>query len=274
MPALIWSSRSRAQVFLSNLAFRQLEDLLRASDPAERQQSQGRLISHLNSHGSDRYSPYAAAFLSAPPIYGNADFAQSSSTAALPLVHRSGDGLSPSGYDIKTVCNSEDGDPVSAELGAHHFADDQSSAPSGYAPSRPMFDPGKKPEKELRGTSGATEVVEEVRQTRARRNWVLFTWLATWWIPSCCLSRCGGMKRKDVRMAWREKLLIKCVDLARVVTAAQPSVAQHAHLVHLRGRRIRRFSHGNHHRQYYCQLVIILCSPLQIGRASCRERVS
>ncbi|KXN70385.1 glycosyltransferase family 2 protein, partial [Conidiobolus coronatus NRRL 28638] len=50
--------------------------------------------------------------------------------------------------------------------------------------------------------------VETKPLTFARRNWVRITWFLTWWIPSCCLSRCGKMKRADVRMAWREKVAI------------------------------------------------------------------
>ena len=45
------------------------------------------------------------------------------------------------------------------------------------------------------------------RQTCARRSWVIFTWLLTWWIPSFTLGWCG-MRRKDVQQAWREKVTI------------------------------------------------------------------
>lgn len=211
------SSLARAQVFLSDFAFRQLEDLLRIHEPDERQRSQERAQAALTPQTDDVYSPYSTTLptSSGTQVYGNTNFAKSSSTAALPLVHHSGGGgLSPSGYDRKTFYDSDgEGDPFSAEMGAHHFEDDQSLAPtSGYAPSRPMFDPLGMPEKDLRGVAGAPEVVEEVEQTTTRRNWVIMTWLATWWIPSFLLSWIGGMKRKDVRMAWREKLLIKYAD--------------------------------------------------------------
>ena len=51
----------------------------------------------------------------------------------------------------------------------------------------------------------ATEVIET---TRARRWWLRLTWAFTWWVPSFMLSKMGGMKRADIRMAWREKLAI------------------------------------------------------------------
>ncbi|KAL7750257.1 hypothetical protein RI367_004430 [Sorochytrium milnesiophthora] len=50
--------------------------------------------------------------------------------------------------------------------------------------------------------------VEELEVTPQRRRWIFFTWLLTWWVPTFALKWCGGMKRDDVRMAWREKLAI------------------------------------------------------------------
>ena len=50
--------------------------------------------------------------------------------------------------------------------------------------------------------------VESVPTTRLRRWWMRLTWALTWYIPSSVLSNVGGMKRPDVRMAWREKLTI------------------------------------------------------------------
>jgi chitin synthase len=48
--------------------------------------------------------------------------------------------------------------------------------------------------------------VSEISMTR--RIWVVMVWLLTWPIPSIALSVIGRMKRKDVRMAWREKVAI------------------------------------------------------------------
>ena len=41
-----------------------------------------------------------------------------------------------------------------------------------------------------------------------RRIWVAFVWALTFWIPSFLLRYIGRMKRPDVRMAWREKLVL------------------------------------------------------------------
>jgi chitin synthase len=50
--------------------------------------------------------------------------------------------------------------------------------------------------------------VETQDNTFTRRLWVAFVWALTFWIPSFLLRYIGRMKRPDVRMAWREKLVL------------------------------------------------------------------
>jgi chitin synthase len=54
----------------------------------------------------------------------------------------------------------------------------------------------------------ATNAVEEVPTSRARRIWVWAVMACTFWVPGFCLRKVGRMKRPDVRMAWREKFTI------------------------------------------------------------------
>jgi chitin synthase len=56
--------------------------------------------------------------------------------------------------------------------------------------------------------SGGNAVVTESPITTSRRMWVGFVWAVTFWIPSPLLKWVGRMKRPDVRMAWREKLVL------------------------------------------------------------------
>ncbi|ORX43542.1 hypothetical protein DM01DRAFT_240945, partial [Hesseltinella vesiculosa] len=44
--------------------------------------------------------------------------------------------------------------------------------------------------------------------SRSRLSWVCLTWSMTWWLPSFVLHYVGGMKRSDIRMAWREKVTL------------------------------------------------------------------
>ena len=43
---------------------------------------------------------------------------------------------------------------------------------------------------------------------KSRRLWIAVVWALTFWIPSFTLRYVGRMKRPDVRMAWREKLVL------------------------------------------------------------------
>jgi len=50
--------------------------------------------------------------------------------------------------------------------------------------------------------------IEERPITASRKIWVTVVWLLTFWIPSPFLRYIGRMKRPDVRMAWREKVVL------------------------------------------------------------------
>jgi chitin synthase len=44
--------------------------------------------------------------------------------------------------------------------------------------------------------------------TTSRRAWVALVWILTFWAPSFVLRYLGRMRRPDVRMAWREKVVL------------------------------------------------------------------
>ncbi|KAJ2656310.1 hypothetical protein IWW48_005101 [Coemansia sp. RSA 1200] len=67
---------------------------------------------------------------------------------------------------------------------------------------------------EKRGLAAATaaqnqQPVEEIETTSARRCWARTTRSLTWMVPDWAMS-CCGLRREDMRMAWREKVAI-CV---------------------------------------------------------------
>ncbi|KAI9568500.1 P-loop containing nucleoside triphosphate hydrolase protein [Boletus coccyginus] len=68
-----------------------------------------------------------------------------------------------------------------------------------YAPSRNMFQNADKEglvaKEALAGEIMENETTEVVKETSARRRWVLLCWLLTWWIPSIFLKWFGRMKR-------------------------------------------------------------------------------
>ncbi|KAF1811637.1 chitin synthase [Eremomyces bilateralis CBS 781.70] len=55
---------------------------------------------------------------------------------------------------------------------------------------------------------GQNRVVEARPITAGRRFWVGLVWALTFWIPSPALRYIGRMKRPDVRLAWREKVVL------------------------------------------------------------------
>ena len=67
-----------------------------------------------------------------------------------------------------------------------------------YAPSRNMFQAADKeghiPKETLPGENLEGEMTKVVRETSARRQWVLLCWLLTWWILSPFLKWFGCMK--------------------------------------------------------------------------------
>lgn len=199
------------QVFLSDAAFRYLEDFLRADEPEEQAHIREIMTrSAATTLAEDPYSPYA--FPDTPTLNAyNDDFAKTTSTAALPLVDRKG--ASPYDDDYEYERKEYLGEDDYFSNSARQLVDEeQSLAPSGYTSSRPMFDSRGMPEKqEVMSKDGkeGQETVEVIRMSPARKRWVALTWFFTWWIPSPLLGWFGGMKRRDVRMAWREKLLIK-----------------------------------------------------------------
>ncbi|OJJ47220.1 hypothetical protein ASPZODRAFT_15898 [Penicilliopsis zonata CBS 506.65] len=66
---------------------------------------------------------------------------------------------------------------------------------------------------ELDPEFGDPKHIEKKTIPAGRRVWAGFVWAITFWIPSPFLRYIGRMKRPDVRMAWREKLVLMCLIL-------------------------------------------------------------
>lgn len=59
-----------------------------------------------------------------------------------------------------------------------------------------------------RGNEKSLVEVEEYKDSPSRKRWVFMVYFLTWLIPDFLIRWIGKMPRKDVRMAWREKLAI------------------------------------------------------------------
>lgn len=59
-----------------------------------------------------------------------------------------------------------------------------------------------------KGAAAREEEIDEVAVTGSRKRWLFLVYMLTFFIPDFMIKWVGRMKRKDVRIAWREKLAI------------------------------------------------------------------
>ncbi|KAI0441756.1 chitin synthase [Xylaria telfairii] len=71
-----------------------------------------------------------------------------------------------------------------------------------------------------RGNEKSLVEVEEYRDSPSRKRWVFSVYLLTWFVPDFLIRWAGRMPRKDVRMAWREKLAINFIIWFSCLVAA------------------------------------------------------
>ncbi|KAF7319245.1 Glycosyltransferase family 2 protein [Mycena chlorophos] len=217
------------KVYLSQLAFHKFEDHLRSRDVEEQKRNRIReaeVEGGLDPRGisSDPYAPYATTPVEADPApWGAYTDNYNGSNQALPLVANA----SPfqradfyerddDAYDENKSLRGPDSEfDARSRFTSHVDAESVSNFGSeSYAPSRNMFgttDAKGVPlldKDALAGEIQEGETSEILKESSARRRWVMLCWILTWWVPTPCLSYFGRMKRIDVRQAWREKLAL------------------------------------------------------------------
>ena len=100
------------------------------------------------------------------------------------------------------------GDKKSGYFGSHDV-DSRSDAGASALGQGDMFrNLNTKEQLAERGNEKTMVEVEEVQTTSSRKRWLFVVYLLTWMIPDFLIRWIGRMPRKDVRMAWREKLAI------------------------------------------------------------------
>lgn len=194
------------KVFLSHRVFHALEDPLRFQEPQDQ-------FGHQELEVADPFSPHPRGSHAQHQGSHNV-IPESESLSALPLVHHAA-GAGDEDYDDYDVEGKYPQDKGNSRYGgetASFVGTEQ------YAPSRNMFSDLDKNglaypvEKEAFGEEvGENETVEEMKVTASRKRWVFLTNALTWWIPGFLLSWIGGLKRPDIRQAWREKLTINLI---------------------------------------------------------------
>lgn len=128
--------------------------------------------------------------------------------------------LNPFSDSKARLINSTDNTPGS---GGYAYGDDTKGA--GYFGSKELdarsdagasaFNSGDlfrnmetKEELAEKGNKKQMEEVDVVPVSGSRKRWLAVVYLLTWYLPDFTIKWVGGMKRKDVRTAWREKFAI------------------------------------------------------------------
>jgi chitin synthase len=115
---------------------------------------------------------------------------------------------SPSGLTPSPGGYIYGGDKKSGYFGSHDV-DSRSDAGASALGQGDMFrNLDTKEQLAEKGNEKAMVEVEEVKTSGSRKRWLFIVYLLTWLIPDFMIRWIGRMPRKDVRIAWREKLAI------------------------------------------------------------------
>ena len=128
-------------------------------------------------------------------FFGNGPFGDSQANLAIPS--RQPSGVAPSRMGARSLAPTQAQTMKSARPGDYGLGskgDETHGEVTYYGELDPELADGK--------------VIQEVPITWGRRLWIAVVWAFTFWIPSPLLKHVGRMKRPDVRMAWREKLML------------------------------------------------------------------
>lgn len=201
-PITTWADNN--QVFLSHDLFRFLEDRLRAKEPGEQHayEDLGHRKLQTDPFSPHRYQP--TSFDSQDHVYKDPSIRPVDSSANLPLMEHA----QPIVNSSLEIEDRESSAAPYVSYGGRSITDIE-----GYASSRDLLASSiHKSEKDPLDTEPqAGETTEVYRESIARRRWVWLCSILTWWIPGFLLSKIAGMKRQDIRQAWREKLAINMI---------------------------------------------------------------
>ncbi|KAI9261519.1 chitin synthase-domain-containing protein [Phascolomyces articulosus] len=180
-----------SRIFLSETTWRHLEDQLRLLEKDE----QKRLKEEQRMMQDDPSAMDGSEFGDRRTMA-----AQYAAAAGLPMPHTMNNNTMSVYSDDNRSFISEDelyrDQPEGmSQTGSDGFA----SSASGYMEMKRM---------QQANTVVEEEPEENEKPSSARRRWLGFVWFMTWWIPSKFLEWCGKMRRKDIRIAWREKVTL------------------------------------------------------------------
>ncbi|KAJ2296663.1 hypothetical protein IWW55_005026, partial [Coemansia sp. RSA 2706] len=207
----------KTKVFLSYAAWRRVDDPVRAIErmnvgekAARTPQHDGDMAAYADpmDASATSYGDQSEAHLmlnAQPP--GKNSFSDASLGAASGAQHvRALKGRMFGGGDVRSYYSDDDG---YQDMGARDGASEIMSE-RGYADTLPPTPSQSDLAKKAAGHTAHAEADElpDEPVTRRRKVWLAFVWLCTWLVPSFALKHCGRIKRRDQRIAWREKVAL------------------------------------------------------------------
>ncbi|KAJ1738874.1 hypothetical protein LPJ68_005172 [Coemansia sp. RSA 1086] len=182
----------RHMIFMTERVWRSVESLLRIREKQRRGNFNGSILGALAGIGEggelQQPPPLAMDDDNASTVFGS-DVGSDGDAGAGPDDMFLSDSDEDNAYD----CDMTDGEYDSDAATDVHFYGNEDKVPERRGQQR-------------------EGLVEEVETTQARRCWSRTTSCLTWIIPDWLMS-CCGMKREDIRMAWREKVAICLIIL-------------------------------------------------------------
>ncbi|KAG2210877.1 hypothetical protein INT47_000031 [Mucor saturninus] len=192
------------KIFLSDLAWRHLEDSLRAveKDDQRKQKDNNMLMSRdISNDGLSHTSSASMADLTSSSDYVAQDrramAAANAAAAGLPI---------PRAFNsnARMSCYSEDQSSFVSEDHRTFDTDSQAGSENYDSNASAYLEMKTMPVAVVEEESEE----EEYKMSGVRKKWLFFVYLMTWWVPTPFMVWCGRMKRKDIQIAWREKLTL------------------------------------------------------------------
>ncbi|KAI8047482.1 chitin synthase-domain-containing protein [Thamnidium elegans] len=190
-----------SKIFLSDTAWRHLEDTLRAVEKQDQRKQKDTLLSRDISHDAlSHASSGSNADLNSSEYMTQDRRAMAAANAAaaglpIPRAFTSNTRMSTYSEDQLSFVSEDQGhNDTDSQTASEHY----DSNASGYLEMKTM--PVTVVEE--------SEPEEEYKMSGVRKRWLFFVYLLTWWVPTPFMIYCGRMKRKDIQIAWREKLTL------------------------------------------------------------------
>ncbi|KAJ2341363.1 hypothetical protein GGF43_006188, partial [Coemansia sp. RSA 2618] len=211
----------KSKVFLSYAAWRRVDDPVRAIERMDLGEKGGRAPHH-----DGELAAYADPTNASATSYGDQSEAHLMLNAQPPGKNSFSDAslggngaqhvralkgrMFGGGADVRSYYSDDDG---YQDMGGRDGGSEMMSERGyngGYADTLPSPASRSASAKKAAGHAAHTDADEipDAPASTKRKVWLAFVWMSTWLVPSFALKFCARIKRRDERIAWREKVAL------------------------------------------------------------------